>query len=43
MRFVIVVSGWALLGIRAVDCVFDQNKKAAGQVFASGQPGARIT
>ncbi|WP_352790665.1 hypothetical protein [Mesorhizobium sp. M0228] len=27
MRFVIVISGWARLGIGAVDCVFDQNKK----------------
>ncbi|MER8837552.1 hypothetical protein NKH86_02160 [Mesorhizobium sp. M0913] len=31
MLFVIVISGWARLGIGAVDCVFDQNKKAAGQ------------
>ncbi|WP_258581764.1 hypothetical protein [Mesorhizobium sp. AR02] len=31
MRFVIVISRWALLGISAVDCVFGQNKKAAGQ------------
>ncbi|WP_284731677.1 hypothetical protein [Mesorhizobium sp. dw_380] len=31
MHFVIVVSRWALLGISAVDCVFGQNKKAAGQ------------
>ncbi|AZN97577.1 hypothetical protein EJ066_09920 [Mesorhizobium sp. M9A.F.Ca.ET.002.03.1.2] len=42
MRFVIVISGWARLGICAVDCVFDQNKKAAGQVAASVQTGSRI-
>ena len=41
MRFVIVVSGLARLGTRAVDCVFGQNKKAAGQVIASGTPGSR--
>ncbi|TIV69020.1 MAG: hypothetical protein E5V89_20620 [Mesorhizobium sp.] len=31
IRFVIVISRWALLGISAVDCVVGQNKKAAGQ------------
>ncbi|MER8581782.1 hypothetical protein NKG95_24355 [Mesorhizobium sp. M1423] len=40
IRFVIVVSGWAPLGTSAVDCV--KNKKAAGQVFASGVPGAGV-
>ncbi|OWK18597.1 hypothetical protein AJ88_07135 [Mesorhizobium amorphae CCBAU 01583] len=39
MRFVIVISGWAPLGIGAVDCVFDQNKKAAGQVLRARETG----
>ncbi|MER8751875.1 hypothetical protein NKH57_21800 [Mesorhizobium sp. M1050] len=42
IRFVIVVSGWAPLGTSAVDCVFGQNKKAAGQAAASVYPGSRI-
>jgi hypothetical protein len=43
MRFVIVISGWVRLGIRALRLRVDQNKKAASQVFASGVPGTRIT
>jgi hypothetical protein len=42
IRFVIVISGWAPLGIGAVDCVFGQNKKAAVQAYASVHPGARV-
>ncbi|ESX81564.1 hypothetical protein X759_08405 [Mesorhizobium sp. LSHC420B00] len=42
VRFVIVISGWARLGIGAVDCVFDQNKKPPARPRASVHPGSRV-
>ncbi|MER8385554.1 hypothetical protein NKG60_24375 [Mesorhizobium sp. M1428] len=40
MRFVIVISGWARLGIGAVDCV--KTKKLPARPRASVHPGSRV-